>query len=429
MELKKSLHTSFNSKWFFCIIIFIWFLLNLMNYWYVDGDDLASGYIAAKLLNDGKVVHVYAYSDTSYSNQDDPLWSTIALNSGFYGRLHPYVQIPIYAYILQPLAVHYDYNVFKHVFLCIILTSMMANIILAFKLWSPELLRPIPFIIFLLLFSLSIPYPYSMRLLQTHPIILFFNISGIYLERKNKPLLGGLFLSIAIAIKLIPALILVYWLILKRFRAIIGTCLGLFFIGVLSLTLVGVEAHVLYLQRLQQINAITLVIFNNQSVRAFLVRLFMDTDAMFNFKMHKIPLVLSAFNVFLSLLLFCALAIKIRIDKAQERFNEAGYLSVIFILQTICSPIAWTHYFTILFIPFAVVYRYIKKENALGSKIFFWCLVALNFPVISPYPYRMKYITGNNIILFALYASFGLYLYLIFYKRVDNDNFYQIAHN
>jgi hypothetical protein len=408
-------------KLVYIVIVSSWIILNMAYYWYERGDDLASGYFAARILHKGEISKLYVYTDTCFAQQKDTLWQKMAFESDFTGHLHPYVQIPLYAYALQPLAVNMQFEHFKRLFLFLLLTAMIASIILALKLWAPELLHLTSFVILLLLFSLSEPFRYSMHLVQTHPLIIFFIILGIFLEQKKKPFIGGLFLSIAISIKLTPILILIYWLLVKKYRAVFGAISGVGVIVLSGILILGEKVHILYLQRLMQINSTTIIGLNNQSIRAFLVRNFMDYQEMFKWKMHTAPMAISAINIFISIFLFSLLVIKIYRDKQRNQFNEAIYISLVFIIQTICSPIAWTHYFVILFVPFVITYRYISKESSIGSKIFFWTLIILQLPPVAPFTFHYKKtLTGNQIVLFGLFSSLALFAYLFFVK-VDNS--------
>ncbi len=394
------------------LIIAGWFGINLFYDWHSKGQDLASGYIGSKILLKGEIDHLYSYDKNQYPEQDDELWDQIAEESECgMDVLHPYVQIPLWAGLLQPLVKHLQYPEFTHIFHIIILLSLLGSILLSFKMWAPEFLEPIPLMLFLIIFSLTMPFRYTLFLMQTHPILFFLLILGLYLDHKNKPFIGGMVMAFPIAIKITPIIILFYWMIKKRMRALWGALTGGALLGITSLLLAGWQSHLNFLERIQQISSITLTGYGNHSIRAYLMRTTMTLDSVKQWYMYQTPAWVSVTSTLISILLFSLFFISVY--RARKKLD--GHYDIIvaqlIILQIITAPIAWMHYFFMLFVPIIIAFKYIRSENSIGAWLL-WSITIVG--QLFPFAYAKiayHYTNSNQVILFGLYLGLILYTY------------------
>ena len=102
----------------------------------------------------------------------------------------------------------------------------------------------------LLMFLMFIPLRSNFLLGQMHLLVLLLLTLAAWLYFGKRPFLSGLSLAIAAALKLYPALFLIYFLGKKQWRAAAGLLVGLVGAGVASIHAFGTDACVLYVREI-----------------------------------------------------------------------------------------------------------------------------------------------------------------------------------
>jgi hypothetical protein len=353
-------------------IIAGWIVLSSIVFWNAPGDDLSSSYIAARLLAGHQPSRIYAHDPHRFHIVNDAAWAAEARRADFRGALHPYVQSPLWARLLAPVATRLSFPVFGRLFLVVELAAIGAVIVLAARLWNPSLLHPGRLAVLLIALSPSEPFRYAMVLLQTHSIVLALTLLAVFLAARNKPVVGGGILAIAAAMKLTPAIVAIYWLLTNRMRAAASFAATLGIAAVASVEINGMPLNREYWQTLQRVSQTGLVAFNNQSVPAWLLRAQVPLGDVFDWRILSIPRwiqVTSSMGLCLTLAGITWLILR---DRGQA--HDDRLVVPVLLTATIFAPIAWTHYFITL-APAAIGFTGLPV--AAGGSAARWLLLAV----------------------------------------------------
>lgn len=308
------------------------------------GDDLSSSYMACRLLAQGETEAIYAHDEQLFHVVENPAWNAAASEANFQGFLHPYVQTPLWAFLLRPLCTNMEFPLFQGIFLflaafALALTVFVVTSALSFK--YPNTL----FATALLWLWLSLPFEYGMLLTQTHAIFVAASVSAMLLAERRYEVPAGLLLSAAAAVKITPLLLGVYWLATGRWRALVSLMVGsllLFFLGWL---VTGTEVMTAYIDTLRRISNTLLVSYNNHSIPALIMAPHY-VEEITNWRILPLPSALSIAATIAGTLLILTSGLARR-----HGAPEGATLSLSLLGMTAFPPIAWSHYYIILVVP------------------------------------------------------------------------------
>ncbi len=400
--------------WLTLLIFLLFIVINIIYYRNTPGDDLSSSYIACRLLGDGKSDHLYSFNPEYFHIIDDSAWVDMAQKTSFNGFLHPYVQTPLWAYILGPLCEAMNFPAFNLLFLALNFIAIAGTIWLTAYQWAPSFLsKPVWLAGFLAVFSLTTPLYYTAFLNQTHPLILFATILAIFLASRKQHILAGFALAVAATIKITPAIIVIYWLISGK-RKSAGSFLAWWVsLNILTLLIFGVEISLDYLSNLNRISNVLLVSYNNQSLVAWLYSNSYNPSEILNWRMFSLPVTGKILGYgLLGLVVGCCIrAYRQKINN--PNLLESTCVSVLLVASTIFTSIAWTHYYIILVIPLLVLLN-LGLEARNSWLIFVICtMVLLNIWPIAldpvkhhfkfPYDHTQSFLFRNYLLVHLVY--------------------------
>ena len=337
------------------------FLLGFARYQAAPGDDLAVSYLGCRLLASGDTQDLYSYDPDLFSEvaPDDTAWQAQADRTGFKGYTHPYVQTPLWAWSLQPLCTRLRFPGFDRLFAALSIFSFVAVAWLVARFWAPDLLNPLALGVICLLFSRSEPFRYAMVLMQTHILYVLLTIVSLILAQRRRPVAAGALLALAAAVKITPAFFIVYWLLTRRYRAVISmvVCSAVLLLAAVFATSPSLFST--FLADLHRISGVLLVSENNQSFAAWRMGHFFPLDDLDELASHVLPRSISIGG---NILLLLSVILGGLIDRRSYRMpgtdhrllpTSAGSptpLGAMFALVgiTLFTPIAWTHYFIVL---------------------------------------------------------------------------------
>lgn len=315
----------------------------LIRFWGSPGDDLSSSYVGCRLLSSGAGDHLYDFHPELFHVVDTPAWLGIAQSAHFKGFLHPYVQTPLWAWILNPLCTPLEFGPFSDIFLCAALLSLVAIVEIVARAWAGSFLRPVPLAILLVAITLSTPFQYSMWIVQTHPLFLMLTVLALYLAERDRPIAAGAALAAACAVKITPGVLLVYWLVGARRRAALWFVLLSVAIAAATVAVVGLPLTLDYVQSMRRVSNVLLVSFNNQSLAAWLAYSGSMGSELINWRILPLAPALKAVCLLASV---ASIAFAGWMSRRKESSGSAVALALIG--MTVFSPIAWTHYFLAL---------------------------------------------------------------------------------
>ncbi len=326
--------------------------IGLLWFRHAPGDDLSASYIACRLFLTDQHAHLYDHHPALFHIVDTHAWVRAAEAAQFKGFLHPYVQTPIWGWLLQPLCSALAFDEFKIFFLATSLLSLIASIELVARCWARDFLNPLAVGTLLAAVVLTTPFQYSMWLVQTHSLFLAFSLGAVVLASSRRSLAAGVLLAIAAMVKITPGALVIYWLFRRQWRAAFWFFLwSLVFWGFACLA-VGFSPLKEFLDTLQRVSNILLISYNNQSLVAWLGAFGADPVEIWNWHMLPLPYALALAGTIFSVA-SVALAGWLSRRLASDRLPIAFAL----IALTVFAPIAWTHYFIALIPAVMVVVR------------------------------------------------------------------------
>jgi hypothetical protein len=344
------------------------------------GTDLASGYFACQLIANDHLDAVYSrdqqqFNMLSFSQE----WLTAIEQDGsaLEQMPNPYVQIPLWAAMLQPLCTTLKYPEFLNLFGLLSALAMCLMVWLCFR----ELTNRKSMLVCMLLvvgwLLLAHPGRYTLILAQTHPLLLLATLFALLIAERGRQGLAGLLLSFAAVIKVMPVFLLVYWALQKKFKAIAWCVAGMGFWIVLSVVLGGWELNKEFLGELRQISDVLLVSWNNQSFASLVMgpKYPEEVDA---WVILPLPAVVKIVSLTLTIGLI-ALAGWLR----QRGAAEGATISIALLAMTMFSSIAWSHYYIVLLLPM------IWLMGQARSKPTLWLVIAVMFVTSYTWTYSL----------------------------------------
>jgi len=320
--------------------------------WRERGGDWVSVVIAARLVQDGHTEALYARRP-DHLLVHHPLWQKQAQALDYERNLYPFLYPPVIASAFIPLA-RVDLAQVKPVILQAELALLVAMIGLACWHWRPTMLRPLPMALLLLSLAFSDPLLAVIRSLNIHPLVLACTIVAMIAAQRNAPILAGSALGLAAFIKVVPAVLLLYWIAQRRWACAVWCIAALLLLAVLSLGLVGIPAHLDYLGSLRDMSANIVPSWGNKSLPALLYGAAVeDLEGSAILRLVPLPGWIRMVALIAMLAGLAAVIAGAHRHRDDPPADAAGMMAV-FLMATVSSPAAWTHYFTILLPSFII---------------------------------------------------------------------------
>jgi len=379
--------SNLKKPWVTTLILLTFIGANVIFYRGVPGDDLSSSYVACRVLAEGEQSHLYSYDPEYFHIIEDPVWKEIAEKTRFNGFLHPYVQTPLWAYILLPLCTAMNFPAFNFLFLVLNFAAIAGTIWLVSYQWAPVFLtKPLWLAGFLIILSSITPTYYMTFLNQTHPLFLFGTILAVFLASRKQIVLSGFVLAFAAYIKLTPAIIAIHWLVSGRRKPAISFVLWSVVLSMITFFIFGKTVILDFLSNLNRISNVLLVSYNNQSLAAWLYGKSYDLSEILNWRIYPLPTAVKIICLCLTGLVILYFIIIYRNKRKKPDFLEALSVSSLLIASTLFTPIAWNHYFIILILPLMIFVNYGLMSKKAWILIISGVIVLLNVWPIAPHP-------------------------------------------
>ena len=352
-------------------------LCGFFTYRDAQADDLASSYIGCRLVATGNASHLYAYDPEDFASVGDKAWEEAADQGGFTSFQHPYVQTPLWAYILRPVCGG-QFAAFRHLFAGAALLAFAGCFWLTARFWAPSFLSPLAMGIALLCLWFSEPFRYAMLLVQTHVIFLLLTLASLILAERRRPGWAGLLLACAAAVKVTPAVLAVYWLLTRRWKAAAIMALWSAAVTAVTIATTGWSLFTVYLADLHRISRVMLLAFNNQSLTAWAMGHFYPGEVN-QFNIMPLPTFVSLGSTALLLTLTVTGGLLDRRRLSDPATDQRPFGAMIALIAvTLCAPIAWTHYSIVLIAPLMLLWHEGRAGRSLWIMASVVAMVALN---------------------------------------------------
>jgi hypothetical protein len=201
---------------------------------------------------------------------------------------------------------------------------------------------------------LGYPLPHHLWQGQINLLLLPLIVGGWAAERSGRPVVAGMLLGAATAIKLFPGYLVLYFLLLGRWRVVVAAVLTFATLTGLSTAVLGPAAYEDYIRQVMPALAPWRSSVGNVSLWAFWSKLFDPALAVVQVR----PLWHAPLLARLGALASCATLLALlaraggRARSAQAR--DAAFSGAV-VAMLLSSPITWNHAFVLLLLPVAVL--------------------------------------------------------------------------
>ena len=339
------------------------------------GWDLTASYIAGGLVASGQFSAIYDQADGLSARQTSSAWPAAARQAGVDpGLLTAYIQTPLWAWIISPLAAHLSFTAFKILFAILSAAAVVALAGVSADLWAPSLSGPAWQAGLLFGSLLTTPFVSAMALGQVQAIFLCLAVAAAAAALRGRPLLAGALLAGAASVKITPGWLALAWLAAGRHRAAAAFAGTMALLTAASVLISGPAVFTAYVHTLVTLGHTATLSYNNDSLAAVLLGARLTPDAAFRFAPIPMPIWATA----LSLLALSASAIYAGL--ADRKVGAGHQTGAIFALvsATAFSPLAWNHYFIVLLLPAMLFLA--QPRHRLAWAALTALIVALNMP-------------------------------------------------
>ncbi|PZS02478.1 MAG: hypothetical protein DLM69_04000 [Candidatus Chloroheliales bacterium] len=340
---------------------------------------IAFGAAFAIGINQGRGVDFQAmFKAAGLLNQGNSPYNPTGLHQNSFASYYKYP--PLFAGLLRPLALlDYDqalnwWRILNVGFLFAALGTLIASFSRRLPPWvaaatpATVLTAVAAPASLALLFLASIYHPMidALNYGQLDFVILLLLTLTLAALRTNHPVLAGVLLALAAALKLYPALLILYLLWRREWRAVVGFGLGLFGWGLLGLALAGPAATATYLSQVLPLSGGTTAWVENQTLSGFVARLFTDRLAL-----EPFPSDLQLRSLLLGLISYAGaifgLGVTLYLAGRQQPRSSLNYalgFAATVSVSIMILPAAWLHYLVALLLPLGVSFYALQEDGA-----------------------------------------------------------------
>jgi hypothetical protein len=206
------------------------------------------------------------------------------------------------------------------------------------------------------------PFQQQMYQGQLNLVLLLLLTATWAADRAGRPLLAGALLGAATAVKLFPGFLLLYFLLRRDWRAVAATVFSFALLTGLTAAVLGPAAYRDYVADVLPKVAAYQSDWLNASFAGFWSRLFDPTSHQnIVIPLWTSPTLAAAATLLCRVALLAVLVWGLwRIETPADRDLGFGLLLVAMLLV---SPVAWDHYFLLLFLPVAVIWQLLRNAG------------------------------------------------------------------
>jgi alpha-1,2-mannosyltransferase len=211
---------------------------------------------------------------------------------------------------------------------------------------------------------------------QLGGILFLLIIGGYYFYLKGRDFLAGLLWGIIIAIKLFPALLFFFALKEKRYKVLLVISLTCVISALLPLLISGINLYSLYFEMLPKIRWYG---SNwNASFCGFLFRVFDVYHGNYDLLIMK--------TIYLVIFLISLGWYYQKMEQEGKNTRDHRAFCLTLVMMVLMSPFGWMYYFSLLIMPFALLWQSIDCAAQLGgfntrAGLMLLSLFLINFPI------------------------------------------------
>ncbi|WP_295615440.1 glycosyltransferase family 87 protein [Chamaesiphon sp. GL140_3_metabinner_50] len=262
-----------------------------------------------------------------------------------------FVNIPLLAYVFTPLNVLSETDAAR-LFRIIGILAIFITWYLLIKItqtfdWRAVVLTG--------LFIINGPLYYSVKIGNSTHFVLLLLVVAYYFNSRKMAIWNGVLVAITAFIKVPLWLLGFYYLARKKWWVVAGYGAALIAIVGASLLLFGTKLHLAWYQEcIAPFADKPIGAFNVQSVNSFLARLLLNAQ-LNSWQLLEISWDFKVARAFLLFLLVGVVIFVFWRSKSPNNVKEKNLeFSIVLCLALVISPIAWTHYYLLLLLPYSL---------------------------------------------------------------------------
>jgi alpha-1,2-mannosyltransferase len=326
-------------------VLAVWVALDVAPAWNEPAFDLSALVVGAEVTQEGGFAHLYDHDPAIYNEARSAAFTRAARSLGFDEIPTAFVHTPLVAVAARPLT-WLPYPLVARTWLVAAALATLFVLFASARVFAPSLASPSAAAIVLALLLAFEPIRYALALGQTTPFIVALMLGALWSARSERPALAGVLLALPAFIKLTPILLVVPWVVERRWRALSSLAIALAALTCASFVVAGVGPNLEYARRVSEIGRATLVAYNNQSLPALLERL--GRPGIEITRWHTIALSPATRTlVGASVAAMIAGGVWAVWGAPPER-RERVTCAIAFVVMLLAPTIAWTHYFVLL---------------------------------------------------------------------------------
>lgn len=303
---------------------------------------------------------VFYYGSRHILNHENPYIQ----DSNYFAAL-PYP--PFTLILFTPFSL-LPYEISAKIWVLISVLAVLYIIYLLNKIYNVSFFSPFNLLLSSLIF-LSFPLKFTLGMGQVNILILLLVTLAFYFMQKNKFYYSGLFFALPFAIKFFPPLILLYFILQKKWKILLAFTSAIIIIIAITVIIVPLPTMLYYSQKLlPSFFSSWKGDYYNQALTGLLMRNITDPGLRESLRVI-IPFILLSINFF---------AIVKNRTKTKQRENLE--IASLVILNVLINNFSWQHHYVFLILPFLIIIFTLRKFRTYK---FFYIPLVLSYVLIS----------------------------------------------
>jgi alpha-1,2-mannosyltransferase len=332
------------GAWF----LVVWLLFQILlvsGKWHPD---MASLYMGARMYAEGQFALVYA-SPEHFFGGTPVEWSVQFAKLGYPdAEAYPYIYPPIWAVIFAPLAQGLTPRVFMSVLFVAQVLALFGCVRLSWRICGQFMGWPRWAAATTLVIQQSAAANFALHLNQPQITLTFLTLLALERLMANRQLAAGAALGLVAAVKITPILLVLVFIVGRKWRALAAclvTCGG---IGLVSVLVAGPSLHAVFLEKLALASQAVVLAEPTLSLKSILHYTFIDSPKIYTFigNFGYVAASLPWIDRAAQAALLCMVIAAIWFTRSLPNIERLPRLLVALILATaIAGPLGWTHYY------------------------------------------------------------------------------------
>ncbi len=214
------------------------------------------------------------------------------------------------------------------------------------------------------------PFQLNLALGQTSILITLFVVAGWYFLKKGKEGMSGIFIALATMLKFYPGLLILYFLISKKYTAFLYAIASIVIILTLTFLVTKYEFLHFFSSMIPADIGYWEAHLQNSSFNGFATKLFLSVKT--SPGTGALTASISYFDK--NLFLYCTEALLVLYGAwSISRYTYTGDLglSAFVLASLLLSPLCWNHYLTLLLLPLIILIKELSRKNTLFEIVLF----------------------------------------------------------